>query len=512
LIQKEGRAKGIAQWLQRAPKNALVLSALAGALAALGQAPFDLWYLSLPAFAALLALFCKADTPRQAAMRAWVGGAAYFAVSLHWIVEPFFVDAARHGWMAPFALTALSFGLALFWALPAWGAARVYPAKSTSLRLLAMACLLALGEYARATVLTGFPWAHPGHVLIDTGALRLAAVLGPHGLNAYIIGAAAGVAWLARRQGGKLWAAGLVAVFTLIGLIPYSTSQYLNPDAPNLRLVQPNAPQHLKWRTDMIPVFFDRALQLTAGADNSADPDLVIWPETALAVLLNQSEQARVQIAQASGPAPVILGGQRLGEGGGFNTLAVLDAQGEIQDFYDKHHLVPFGEYIPLQPLARRLGLRGLADRMGGGYTAGSGPSLLDLGALGRVFPMICYEAIFPNYIRQSERPDWMLHITNDAWFGTFSGPYQHLALARLRAAEQGLPLLRAANTGISGVIDARGQVLASLALGEAGYLDVSLPPALPPTLYARFSDWPILAIVFATLGLCVALRRKKRH
>ncbi len=490
----------------------VLLCALAGALAGLGQAPFDLWYISLPAFAALMALVVQSASTRQSVLRAWVGGAAYFAISLHWIVEPFFVDAARHGWMAPFALIFMAFGLALFWAVPAWGAARFFSNAALPVRLAAFASLMMLGEYARATVLTGFPWAHPGHVLIDTGSLRLAAVLGPHGLNAYLLGAAAVVAWLAQQRAARIWAAVVVAGFTAIGLVPFAApaDDGAVEQTARVRLVQPNAPQHLKWRADMIPVFYERAVELTRGAQDGSAIDLVVWPETALAAILNQSEQARGDISEAAGPAPVILGGQRLGESGGFNTLAVLDEMGAIVDIYDKHHLVPFGEYMPLRPLAQRFGLRGLAEMMGGGYSAGTGPRLIDMGdGLGDIFPMICYEAIFPGYIRQTERPDWMLHITNDAWFGTFSGPYQHLAITRLRAAEQGIPVLRAANTGISGVIDARGQIRASIPLGQAGFLDVSVPPALPPTLYARLSDWPILIIVFATLGLSAVARRK---
>jgi apolipoprotein N-acyltransferase len=173
---------------------------------------------------------------------------------------------------------------------------------------------------------------------------------------------------------------------------------------------------------------------------------------------------------------------------------------------------VPFGEYIPLTGLARAMGLRGLAEVAGAGYTPGDGPALLDLGPLGQAFPMICYETIFPGYIRQVDRPDWLLQITNDAWFGEFSGPFQHLELAQLRAAEQGLPLLRAANTGVSAVIDARGQVLAALPLGEHGALDLRLPPPLPATVYARTGDWPIWVLLLG-LSCCVMLaERRQRH
>jgi apolipoprotein N-acyltransferase len=197
------------------------------------------------------------------------------------------------------------------------------------------------------------------------------------------------------------------------------------------------------------------------------------------------------------------------------NSLALVGPGGSLAAVYDKHHLVPFGEYLPFEGIADRFGIRALAAVLPGGYGAGGGPVVLDLGSsLGRAFPMICYEAIFPGYIRDvGARPDWMVHVTNDAWFGTFSGPWQHLALARLRAAEQGLPVLRAANTGVSAVIDARGRVLDALPLGEAGYLDTRLPPASPPTVYARSGGGPVLLLTVILIGaVMLGDRRQKAH
>ena len=232
-------------------------------------------------------------------------------------------------------------------------------------------------------------------------------------------------------------------------------------DAPIIRLVQPNAPQHLKWRADMIPVFFQRALNLSATA-GAAAPDLIIWPETSLPVLLENSAPERARIAAAAGGAMTLVGAQRFQGFQPRNSLAFLDQTGAVRAVYDKHRLVPFGEYMPGGMVANALGLRGLAERLDGGYVPGAGPSLMSLGAgLGQAFPMICYEAIFARDLGRASRGDWIVQVTNDAWFGRFSGPYQHLALARLRAVEQRLPLLRAANTGVSAVIDARGRVTA---------------------------------------------------
>jgi len=491
------------------------LVALSGAVAAFGLSPFELWPMAWAGFTGIVLLVAVAATAKGAALTAWIGATAYFAVALHWIMEPFFVDAARHGWMAPFALALLAGGLALFWALAGWVAARLVPGARPGLRLAALAGLLILSEAARATVFTGFPWAHPGHILIGSPLLALAPLAGPHGLTVIVLGLSAAIA--AALVLRPLLALGLavlpvVAAVIAVAVVPVETETA--PGAPIVRLIQPNAPQHLKWRADMVPVFFQRSLDLTAAAplDGGPAPDLIVWPETALPVLLERSDEARLRISEAGGAAQVLLGGQRFQGFGARNTAALLTPEGMIAQVYDKHHLVPFGEYMPGGPLAEALGLRGLAEVLGGGYAPGPGPELIDVGgALGQAFPMICYEAIFPGYIRQVDRPDWIVHLTNDAWFGAFSGPFQHLALARLRAAEQGLPVLRAANTGVSAVIDGRGHVRASLRLNEAGFLDAALPVALPPTIYARTGDIPLLVLVFLATAACLLAARHAR-
>jgi len=496
-------------------RGRVLAAAGSGGVAALGLAPFDLWPLGWAGFVGLLLLVALSPTPHRAALTAWLGGTACFAVALHWIVEPFLVDAARHGWMAPFALALMAGGLALFWAGAGWAMARLVPPDHPGLRLAVLAGLLTLAEVARASVLTGFPWAHPGHILIGSPLLSLSALVGPHGLTAVVLGLAAaiGAALILRQRVALLLAAApLLGALGALAIRP--PDALAAAGAPIVRLIQPNAPQHLKWREDMIPVFFQRGLDLTAAAprDGGPAPDLIVWPETALPVLLDRSDAARARIAVAAGDAQVLVGGQRFEGFRARNTAALLERDGAILQVHDKHHLVPFGEYMPGGAAAEALGLRGMAEVLTGGYSAGPGPALLEIGdGLGRAFPMICYEAIFPGYIRQVERPDWMVHLTNDAWFGSFSGPYQHLALARLRAAEQGLPVLRAANTGVSAVIDGRGRVLAALSLNETGFVDAALPPALSPTVYARTGDLPVLLLVlFATMAALLAARRPR--
>jgi len=495
--------------------RAPALAALAGAGAGLGQAPFDLWLATPLGLAAVTALVALAPDPRGASLRAFAGGFGYFALTLHWIVEPFLVDVARHGWMAPFALVLFAAGLALFWAAAGWVGARMLRAPLA--RAAAFAPLLTLAEAARGTVFTGFPWALPGHALIDTPWLFLSGVTGAHGMTLLVTAVAA--LWALCIILPRAWpvAAGSLALLVLPYVFPAAPAPVADTEAPVVRLIQPNAPQHLKWRQDMIPVFWQRGRDLTARAPDPdlGAPDLIVWPETSLPVLLERSDAARVQLSVAAGGAPVLIGAQRVEGFAARNSLALVDGGGALASVYDKHHLVPFGEYLPFEGLANRMGIAALAAVLPGGYGPGEGPSGLDLGpVLGHAFPMICYEAIFPGYIRALDaRPDWMVHVTNDAWFGTFSGPWQHLALARLRAAEQGLPVLRAANTGVSAVIDARGRVLDALPLGEAGSLDTRLPPPMPPTLYAGTGDLPVLFLAMIVVGgIALRDRLKKGH
>jgi apolipoprotein N-acyltransferase len=484
-----------------------------GALAALGQAPVALPWVTLAGLAALCWLHLLAETPREALRRGWAFGAGYFALALHWIVEPFFVDIALHGWLAPFALAGMAGGLALFWGAAAWLAKRLAPRGLPG--ALGWAAALGLAELARSYVFTGFPWALIGHVWIGWPPMQLAAWVGPIGLTlATLIGPALAVAL--RRQRAAL----LGALFLFAGLYPLGLAlDRPVPGAPGpiVRLVQPNAPQHLKWHPDHLQTFFDRQVRATA-APAEARPDLIVWPETAVPSLLHHADLALEIIGDAAQGVPVVLGIQRYDAGADqfFNSLVALDRQGAVAQIYDKHHLVPFGEYMPLPWLFEKINVAGLAARAEGGYTPGPGARLLDLGVMGNALPLICYEAVFPQDVNAGNglgqaRPDVLLHITNDAWFGQWVGPYQHLAQARLRAVEQGLPLIRAANTGVSAVIDARGEIVAQLGLGETGFLDAALPPGLPrATLYARTGDWLATLMLVLLLSAAIGLARAK--
>ncbi|HBQ35637.1 MAG TPA: apolipoprotein N-acyltransferase [Rhodobacteraceae bacterium] len=507
---------GLALWSTRKKS----LAALAcGAVTGLGQAPFSLLWLALTGLIAAFVLFRASGSVKQAVLVGWAFGAGYFGLVLSWIVEPFLVNISAHGWMAPFALIGMSAGMALFWAA-AFGLAKWQG------RVLALAIFLSIAELARTYILTGFPWGLLGYIWLDWGLDQLAAYIGPHGLTLLTLLSIWALFVTVERLGLRRFiiVTGVISlvtalVLTILGYYFVSKFYQTGPNLGNVkivksteaqvvRLIQPNAPQHQKWDPEMMPVFFGRSLGFTS-AKSDQQPDLIIWPETSVPYLLNRSDAALEKISQAAGDVPVVFGIQRTDGLQYFNSLVLLDADGVVQDIYNKSHLVPFGEYFPGGRLATWLGLTGFAAQDGFGFGAGDGLRSIDLGALGQALPLICYEAIFPHEVgTTTERPDWLLQITNDAWFGNWTGPQQHLAQARFRAIELGLPMVRAANTGISAVIDAHGTVQASLGLGVAGFLDVELPTALPETLYSRYGDWPVIVLLIFALALIMLKTR----
>ncbi|WP_395541077.1 apolipoprotein N-acyltransferase [Neotabrizicola sp. sgz301269] len=479
-----------------------------GAVLALGQAPLGLWPVALVALALGLARISSAPTPLRAAGRALVFGGGHFCLALSWIVQPFLVDAAATGWMAPFALPMLGFGLALFWAAAAWVTARLRGGA------LGLAITLPLAELARGHALTGFPWALPGHIWLDTPLIQMGALVGGYGLTALTVLAAALPVALGRR--------GLVLA-SLLALAACGWSWHRlslpEPAAPGgtFRMVQPAIDQALKWDPDRARDNFGTLIRLSL---SGPPPDLVIWPETAVPYTVEPGNSAAVAIADTIG-APVAAGAQRVEGPLAWNSLVLFGPDGRFQATYDKTHLVPFGEYVPLGEAALDIfDVTEFSARAGATYSAGTRVHPVDFGpGLGLARVLICYEAIFPGEVASpGPRPGWMLQVTNDAWFGTLTGPYQHFAITRLRAVEQGLPLVRVANTGISAVVDARGRIARDAAgaalllpLGVRATLDAALPGALPAPPYAKTGDAPLLFLLLAGLGLLAWRARAPR-
>jgi apolipoprotein N-acyltransferase len=384
--------------------------------------------------------------------------------------------------------------LALF-----WGAGFALAALASGReRLGALVVCWTLAEFLRAFVFTGFPWGLLAYVWSETPIFQWLAWVGPHGLG--LISVAVGLlpmAFARRWIGGVVMLAGFGLMWGAGGL--------RLPDGPTgnqgvvVRLVQPNAPQDVKWDPEFVSMIFKRGLALSQG--DGAKADVVIWPETALPFRLGENPLAMQAVVDAVGGAQFIGGIMRRDGGAIYNTLIHLNASGDLVAQYDKHHLVPFGEYVPLADFAAKFGIHGMAANDGIGFAAGAGTQLISVRGLPTYLPMICYEAIFPGLAQSNEgRPDWLLHLTNDAWFGNFSGPQQHLVQARARAIEQALPVARAANTGVSAMVDSYGRIVAAIPLNAAGFLDVALPKGGDVTTYSRWGEaiWLVLAALWA--------------
>jgi len=480
-----------------------------GLTTAAGQSPWSLPVISLLALFLILSVYIKIEDTKRAAWFGWFVGFGFFATTMFWIVEPFLVEPERHGWMAPFALVFMAGGLALFWALGFGLAARISQGRTR--RLVALLVCFGLAEMTRSYALTGFPWGLLGYIWVETPLIQLTAFIGLHGLGFLTLGIVSLPVMFSKRWVGFGLSGLVLASAWGIGWSRLALEDIPRLETVNLRLIQPNASQREKWDPRFIPMFFQSQLELSASV-SGVSPDLVIWPEASIAPWLDSEPETQKQIAQAVGPnARAILGLRRIEGSRYYNSLAVLDDQGVATDIYDKTHLVPFGEYIPFGDLFSKFGIYGLASSEGGGFTSGKKAQLIDLGRAGKVLPLICYEAIFPQMSRfTSDRPDWILQLTNDAWYGDLAGPQQHLAQARVRAVEQGLPLVRVANTGVSAVIDSRGRIIDHLPLGRMGFLDAEVPGVLPQTFYSKTGDLGVLLFLLAGLSaLAVAGRRK---
>ena len=466
-----------------------------GAIGALAQQPFSIVPFIIVMMVLGFAGVSASRNTRQATHIGWMIGFGYFLITLQWITAPFLVDAKQTAWMAPFALLLMSGGMALFWGL-AFGLARFL---GPTWALVATWPML---EFLRAYVFTGFPWGTPPQALVDVIAGQALALGGPHGVM-FAMCAGAFLLFQSKKVSKVAFLGSSLVTLVLTFSPPLMGPAELTEHT--VRLVQPNAPQSDKWNPAKFDIFIDRLLESTQIGEI---PDLVLWPETALPYLAHDAPGLLQAAGEAGRGALVALGILRADGHTLYNSMVVLDPFGEITATYDKHHLVPFGEYMPLRPVLVALGLHVFADMFGDGFGEGNGAQTLEFGLLGKGLPLICYEAVFAHDVGAAkDRPDFLIQLTNDAWFGTFAGPKQHLAQAKMRAIEQGLPMARAANSGISAMIGPYGRVLNSLTLNKAGYVDGVLPRPLPPTVYSKRGDLPI-AILFLFLIFIAFLQK----
>ena len=484
------------------------VAVLAGALAALAMPPLYWLPLGVVGVVVFVRQWDSAPSPRVALLRAWAWGWGHFAIGSYWIVEAFFVppaDFAAFGVPAVLGLAALlGFFPAMAAAAARWLALRWPHLGGNYRRLILLAVLWTVAEWLRGHVFTGYPWNPLGHVwAFAAPLLQGASLVGVYGLGTltFAILAAPVAGWRA-----TLAALGLVGLAGVAGqsVMPQPDA---GPMGPTIRIVQPNVPQSEKWSPKDRSAHFAKILELSR-RPGFEDLGAVVWPETAVPFVVQPGSSALPYMATAAPPKGYLLAGApratSLAEDGVWNSLLAIDAGGTIVASYDKVHLVPFGEYIPFHkefpPISGAIGR--------GSFESGETFVTLSLAGLPPFSPTICYEAIFPDAVTApGARPAWLLNVTNDAWFGTSSGPYQHLTSARLRAVEEGLPMIRAANTGVSAVIDAYGRILASLDMEREGIIDHALPPPRVATAYSRWGDGT-LALLLLALGLMIGLRR----
>jgi apolipoprotein N-acyltransferase len=515
-------------WARRA------VAFVAGALGALALPPFDFApAMAVPLTAAVWlidgaaargARFSFAPI-RAAAAAGWWLGFGYFLASLWWLGAAMLVEADQFAWAIPLAVIGLPAALALF---PAFGFALSRLLWSSgSLRVFALAAGLGASEWLRGRLLTGFPWNDFGMALAQAGPLgQAAALVGLHGLDLLAIVIFAAPATIVDLRPGQRFpsnAAAWTAAFLLLTLSAYGALRLATGHAEfvegvKLRLMQPNLPQDAKFRPENGAEILRHYLALSdratgPGRTGISDVTHLIWPESAFPYVLSREPQALAAISRALQGKILITGAARVeGDGGGkrgkiFNSIEALQ-DGRILAFYDKMHLVPFGEYLPLEGLLRPLGISHLVP---GAWDRGQGPRTLAVPGLPPISPLVCYEAIFPGEAAQRDkggnRPQLLLNLTNDGWFGKTIGPYQHFAQARLRAIEEGLPLIRVANTGISAIVDAYGRVNESLPLGEEGVIDGALPKAAAETVFAKWGASGFLVLWTLFLGAALAGR-----
>ena len=483
------------------------LAWLLGAIAALALAPIHAVPVLLVSFTGLVWQLGGVPSARSGFAVGWWFGAGYFVAGLYWIMFALLTDPEKFAWMIPFAIGGLSALLAMFIGLAALST-RLVPSGGAAAVFLLAAGWAAM-EWARGTVLTGFPWNTIGNVwAFSPTMMQFASVTGVYGLGLVtvaiaaapsVLGAAAGrgripvlIAGLAL---AVLWAGGA----TRLADVPESYDSTVK-----LRLVQANIAQDHKWRSDLRARQFENYLRLSQQPfpDNSP-PTHVIWPETAAPFFLADEPRARRAMARVVSPGGALITGTLRSESQPgrprkiWNSLQAIDNGGIVLGSSDKFHLVPFGEYVPFRSILKFSKItQGMTD-----FSTGQGPGTMRINGLPPFSPLICYEVIFPGaVVDRADRPGWILNVTNDAWFGTSSGPHQHFASARMRAVEEGLPLVRAANTGISGVVDGYGRLVARLGLGVEGVVDAPLPPSLPPTIYSRWGNAVAALLILAAL------------
>lgn len=486
-------------------RNRKIVAFVLGMVAVLGLPPVHLIFMIVPAFSGIVLLLQTVSTLRQAFILGWFFGLGYFFAGLYWI--SFALQTAGVAYLMPLAIFVLPALLAI---LPALAIVSTYVISSKDIRfsVLTFTICMSVSEWLRGHVFSGFPWNLLGYVW-DLSMLQTTAWIGIYGLTLLTILAASIVATQSLRWIGSVWA--VLLVLWIGGHYRLEGSKDVALTTVNMRIVQASIPQQQKHSLE----YLEKNLQIhIALSQLPAEKPLqaVLWAESTVPFFVDQYPILRKMLSEA---VPLdggflLFGNPRQSQEGGvtkyWNSMLALNGDGKILASYDKTHLVPFGEYIPFRALFSKIPklTHGTMD-----FTQGHGFETINLSDLPPFSPLVCYEAIFPGAVTDHHnRPDWILNITNDAWYGRTSGPYQHLSIVRVRAIEEGLPLVRAANNGISAVIDPYGRILYQLGLDEIGFIDFTLPKPIAPSFYSHWRNSSFWLMIIGLSFIAFYLRR----
>jgi apolipoprotein N-acyltransferase len=499
----------------------LLFAWLAGLLSALSFAPFGFFPFLLLGYGGLVLLIDGAQSAarpvRASAVIGFAFGFGQFLAGLHWIGYAFLVDPGAHEWQIPFVAVLFPGGLALFVALACAAAARFW--RQGPARIFIFTIGLAIAEWLRGHVLTGFPWNVAAYGWgASLAILQSAALFGSYALTLLTILFGASLAELFRAKPKWLFPSSMAALFVLLwvgGEVRLAAVPTVAVPGVRLRLVQPNIPQADKIRLQYARRNWLRLLALGEKPAPTA-PTVIVWPEAATDPYLRYAESAAFgDIGRLTAKGAMLMTGAirpRRDQDGAlhyYNSFFVFGRGGALLATYDKFHLVPFGEYLPFETTLGELGLTKLTG-INGGFASGDGPHTYNVPGAPSIGPLICYEILFPDAVVGTPRPGWLVNVTDDSWFGPWAGPQQHLLVARVRAIEEGIPVARAANTGISAIIDPLGRITARLGLDRLGVVDGDLPAAIAPTPYSRLREVWFLLFLSACTGLAWVFSRGK--
>jgi len=509
------------------------IALLLGILSAFGFAPFNLWPLPLLAFGLLYLPLAKAGRGWHAALIGWLFGLGQFVLGLDWIAKAFTYQANMPAWLGWIAVVLLSMYLAVYPALAAftawWGTKRLN-AGATTMALL-FGASWAVCEWLRGTVFTGFPWNPVSVAMIELPLAHAARFVGTYALSGLIVSSAGFILILAMRPKESLTRKTIATATNipaalglglLVGLyvVPALLKQFAPPapppfpKGPVVRIIQPNIDQGERFDPQQSARHL--ALEQALSGVPGDKPRLILWPESGIEYNVLEDPAARTQLASILGPRDFLMGGgespirDKTGEEvEAGNSIFAIGYGGTLHARYDKAHLVPWGEYLPMRPLMSAIGLSRLVPGAID-FRPGPGPATVDVPGFGKVGMQLCYEIVFSGHVvNETYRPDFIFAPSNDAWFGR-SGPPQHLAQARMRAIEEGLPVARATQNGISALIDADGRILHQIDAHQSGMIELPLPAPLPPTVFSRIGNWAVALIALLLVGVAFAARRYK--